>query len=315
MRETGADQGASPPFKPMTEADAEDFDPFLRAAIAEDVGGGDITTDAVVSESASATAVVVVRASGVVAGLAVALRAFTLLDPRIRTVLNIEDGSQVAAGTAVARVTGPARGILTAERVALNLLGRLSGIATLTRSFVDEARGFPARITDTRKTTPGLRALERYAVRAGGGVNHRFGLHDAMLIKDNHLAAVGGIAEAIARGRAGVNPNAVIEVECDSLAQVVEIATPERQLLKEQVTEALAAGVDAVLLDNMDDATIAKGVQMAAGRAIVEASGNVNLRTVRGVAATGVDVISVGALTHGAVSLDVALDFVVRRPT
>jgi nicotinate-nucleotide pyrophosphorylase (carboxylating) len=291
---------ASPPFKPMTEADAEDFDPFLRAAIAEDVGGGDITTDAVVSESASATAVVVVRASGVVAGLAVALRAFTLLDPRIRTVLNIEDGSQVAAGTAVARVTGPARGILTAERVALNLLGRLSGIATLTRSFVDEARGFPARITDTRKTTPGLRALERYAVRAGGGVNHRFGLHDAMLIKDNHLAAVGGIAEAIARGRAGVNPNAVIEVECDSLAQV---------------GEALDAGADAVLLDNMDDATIAKGVQMAAGRAIVEASGNVNLRTVRGVAATGVDVISVGALTHGAVSLDVALDFVVRRPT
>jgi nicotinate-nucleotide pyrophosphorylase (carboxylating) len=186
---------------------------------------------------------------------------------------------------------------LTAERVALNLLGRLSGVATITRAYVDEIRGFPAKIADTRKTTPGLRALERYAVRAGGGVNHRFGLHDAMLIKDNHLAAVGGVAEAVSRGRAGANPNVVIEVECDTLQQVVD---------------ALDAGADAVLLDNMDNATIAAAVKAAAGRAIVEASGGINLRTVRGVASTGVEVISVGALTHGAISLDVALDFVLR---
>jgi nicotinate-nucleotide pyrophosphorylase (carboxylating) len=288
---------ASPAFRPMSVADAAAFDVLLRAAIAEDVGAGDITTQALIPESASASADVVVRSTGVLAGLAVALRTFTLLDPRIEFELKIEDGSRIPGATAVARLIGPARGILTAERVSLNLLGRLSGIATITRAYVDEARGFPAKIADTRKTTPGLRALERYAVRAGGGVNHRFGLHDAILIKDNHLAAVGSVADAVSRARAGANPNAVIEVECDTLAQVAD---------------ALAAGADAVLLDNMDDATIAKAVAASAGRAITEASGNVNLRTVRGVASTGVDVISVGSLTHGAVSLDVGLDFVLR---
>ncbi|HKW45134.1 MAG TPA: carboxylating nicotinate-nucleotide diphosphorylase [Candidatus Eremiobacteraceae bacterium] len=281
----------------MTATDAAAFDPLLRAAIQEDVGGGDITTESVVPESATATADVMIRASGVLAGVAVALRTFTLLDSRIQSEVNLEDGSNVLANSAVARVVGPARGILTAERVALNLLGRLSGIATITRSYVDETRGFPAKIADTRKTTPGLRALERYAVRAGGGVNHRFGLHDAMLIKDNHLAAVGGVAEAIVGARAASNESSVVEVECDSLGQV---------------REALEAGADAILLDNMDEATIAKAVKLAKGRAITEASGNVNLRTVRGIASTGVDVISAGALTHGAVSLDVALDFVLQ---
>jgi nicotinate-nucleotide pyrophosphorylase (carboxylating) len=288
---------ASPPFAPMTVAEAAAFDPLLRSAIAEDVGAGDITTEAIVPESAMATADVVVRVAGVVAGLPVALRAFMLLDERTQFDLKAEDGHRVPAGTSIARLTGPARAILTAERLALNLLGRLSGIATITRSYVDEVRGFAAKITDTRKTTPGLRALERYAVRAGGGVNHRFGLHDAMLIKDNHLAAVGGIAEAIARGRKSAQPGVVVEVECDTLAQV---------------DDALAAGADAILLDNMDETTIAKAVKAAAGRAITEASGNVNLRTVRGIASTGVDVISVGALTHSAGSLDVALDFVLR---
>jgi len=281
----------------MTELEATAYDPFLRAAIAEDVGGGDITTDAVIPESATATADVVVRVDGVLAGLAVALRVFALVDSRIDRDVKIQDGTHVQAGAAVARLSGPARGILTAERVALNLLGRLSGIATLTRSYVDEVRGLHAKITDTRKTTPGLRALERYAVRAGGGVNNRFGLHDAVLIKDNHLAAVGGVGEAVARGRKGATGDPVIEVECDTL---------------QQVTDALVAGADSVLLDNMDAATIAEAMKMASGRAIVEASGGINLRTVRGVAVTGVDVISVGALTHGAVSLDVALDIVVR---
>jgi len=281
----------------MTELEATTFDSFLHAAIAEDVGGGDITTDSVVPTSASATADVIVRDEGVLAGLAVALRAFAIVEPRIDRDLRIQDGTRVGAGTTVARLSGPARGILTAERVALNLLGRLSGIATLTRSYVDEISGSKAKIADTRKTTPGLRSLERYAVRAGGGVNHRFGLHDAVLIKDNHLAADGGVGEAVARSRTGAPGGPVIEVECDTL---------------QQVTEALAAGVDAVLLDNMNEATIARAVKLAAGRAVVEASGGINLRTVRGVAATGVDVISVGALTHGAVSLDVALDFVLR---
>lgn len=285
----------SPPFSPMSVDDAADFDALLRAALAEDVGAGDITTEALIPETTWATADVVVRSSGVLAGLAVALRTFVLLDSRTTFDVKFEDGDRVTGGTMVASLTGLARGILTAERVALNLLGRLSGIATITRAYVDEARGFPAKIADTRKTTPGLRALERYAVRAGGGVNHRFGLHDAILIKDNHLAAVGSVADAVARARAGAHANTVIEVECDTL---------------QQVADALAAGADAVLLDNMDDATIAKAVSAAAGRAITEASGNVNLRTVRGVASTGVDVISVGALTHGAVSLDVGLDFV-----
>jgi nicotinate-nucleotide pyrophosphorylase (carboxylating) len=288
---------ASPAFKPMSVADAAAFDALLRAALAEDVGAGDITTEALIPETMPATADVVVRSSGVLAGLAVALRTFVLLDSRITYDVKFEDGDRVPGGTMVAGLTGPARGILTAERVSLNLLGRLSGIATITRSYVDETRGFPAKIADTRKTTPGLRALERYAVRAGGGVNHRFGLHDAVLIKDNHLAAVGSVADAVSRARTGANPNAVIEVECDTLAQVAD---------------ALEAGADAVLLDNMDDATIAKAVAAASGRAVTEASGNVNLRTVRGVASTGVDVISVGALTHGAVSLDVGLDFVLR---
>jgi nicotinate-nucleotide pyrophosphorylase (carboxylating) len=287
----------SPPFIPMTDAVAATFDSALRVALEEDVGAGDVTTNSIIPESAAATADIVIRRRGILAGLALGLRTFALLEPRIHVERRADDGARVEAGSAVARVSGPARSILTAERVALNLLGRLCGIATLTRSYVDEVLGFPAKISDTRKTTPGLRALERYAVRAGGGVNHRFGLHDAVLIKDNHLAAVGSVVEAVARARSAAT-GLVIEVECDTL---------------EQVRAALEAGADAVLLDNMDNVTISSAVKAARGKAMVEASGGVNLRTVRGIASTGVDVISVGSLTHGAISLDVALDFILHQ--
>ena len=280
----------------MTLDDASAYDALIRDELDEDVGSGDLTTDAVIPRDAVATADVVVRAQGVLAGLTVALRAFAILDARVVCEIRVTDGSRVGAGASVARVFGPARAILTAERVALNILGRLCGIATLTRAYADAIEGFDARIADTRKTTPGLRALERYAVRAGGGVNHRFGLHDAVLIKDNHIAAVGSVAEAIARARAASPPGTIVETECDTL---------------DQVQAALQAGADSILLDNMSTGAMAEAVRAAHGRAILEASGGISLSTVRAVAATGVDVISIGALTHGATSLDVGLDFLV----
>ncbi|HLJ83788.1 MAG TPA: carboxylating nicotinate-nucleotide diphosphorylase [Candidatus Eremiobacteraceae bacterium] len=285
----------SPSFVPMTLESAADFDELLHRELREDIGSGDLTTEAVIPEGAVATADVVIRARGVLAGLAVAMRAVALLDPHVVIEPRIADGSRVAAGAAVARIRGAARAILTAERVALNFLGRLCGIATLTRAYVDAAAGSAARIADTRKTTPGLRALERYAVRAGGGVNHRAGLYDAVLIKDNHIAAVGSIAEAIERARAASPPGTLIEAECDTL---------------DQVRAALTARADSILLDNMDIGSMAEAVRLIHGAAIVEASGGVNLSNVGAVAATGVDLISVGALTHGATSLDVGLDFV-----
>ncbi len=280
----------------MTQPDAAAFDAFLLEALREDVGSGDITTASVIAPGAVATADVVVRSRGVLAGLALALRTFALMDPLISCEAGAEDGSLVGAGASVARVSGPARAILGAERVALNILGRLCGIATLTQAYVHAVEGFRARIADTRKTTPLLRALERYAVRAGGGVNHRSGLYDAVLIKDNHIAAVSDVAQAVDRARSAAPPGTIVEAECDTL---------------DQVRSALDAKADSVLLDNMDLDTMAQAVALARGKAIVEASGGVNLSTVRSIAATGVDVISVGALTHGATSLDVGLDFIV----
>jgi len=270
------------------------YEIVLRRALEEDLGrAGDLTTDAIVPADAVCTAVVVARREGVVAGGEVAGSVFTMIDPTVTVELLAEDGEGVSAGCPVLRVSGPARAVLTGERTALNLLGRLSGIATLTRRFVEAVRGTGVRIADTRKTMPGLRVLERYAVRCGGGVNHRFGLDDAVLIKDNHLIVAGGIGEAVRRVRERVGHTLKVEVEVDDL---------------EQLARALAADVDAVLLDNMDPTTLGRAVEMAGGRVVLEASGGIAMETVRAVAETGVDVISVGALTHSAPSLDLSLE-------
>ncbi len=271
------------------------IEPIVRHAFEEDLGrAGDITTDLTIPATQTGKARVVARKAGTTAGLIAAECAFRLVDPQLKFACEIPDGSQVAADTTLATVEGSARSLLTAERVALNFLGHLSGVATATRALVDAVNGTKARIVCTRKTTPGLRTLEKYAVRCGGGFNHRFGLDDAVLIKDNHLAASGGIAPAIARVREGLGHMTKIEIEVDTL---------------KQLEEALALGVDTILLDNMSIADLKRAVVMAAGRAVLEASGNVTLATVREIAETGVDYISSGAITHSAPSLDVALDF------
>lgn len=271
-------------------------EPLVRAALLEDLGrAGDITTDAIVPADAVATMALAARQDGVVAGLDIAACAFTTIDPRVEMDIGHADGSAVAAGGVIATVRGPARALLTAERTALNLLCHLSGIATATAAVVQAVRGHKARIVCTRKTTPGLRALEKYAVRAGGGSNHRFGLDDAVLIKDNHIAIAGDIRTAIARAREGTGHMVRIEVEVDSLAQL-EIA--------------LAAGVDALLLDNMSVEQLAEAVSMVGGRALTEASGRVTPQTAPAIAATGVDLISIGWLTHSAPILDIGLDAV-----
>ena len=287
------------PFEPLDAAGTSAYDALIGRAIAEDVGRGDVTTESTVAPELSWSACIVARAAGVVAGLPIAARTFVLVEPRVDFVALVVDGTAVAAGTVLAKLSGPARGLLTGERVALNFLSRLSGIATLTRKYVDAVGSSPARIVDTRKTTPGLRALERYAVRAGGGVNHRFDLASAVLIKDNHLAAVGSIEAAVRGARSHAPSGTLVEVECDSL---------------EQVRQALDAGADSVLLDNMDVASIRAPVDLARGKAVVEASGGMTLERVRDVAAAGVDIISVGALTHSAPALDVALDFDTSAP-
>jgi nicotinate-nucleotide pyrophosphorylase (carboxylating) len=264
-------------------------------ALAEDLGlAGDVTTAATVPADARASAVVAARRPGVVAGLALAEAAFRALDTEVEFAPRVADGSTVAPGAVLARVEGAARALLTAERVALNFLGRLSGIATLTRRYVDAVAGTRATIVDTRKTTPGLRAFEKYAVRCGGGRNHRSGLFDAILIKDNHIAAAGGLAPAIERARAYAAHMIKIEVEVDTLVQL---------------EEALRHPIDAVLLDNMSPAQLCEAVGIVAGRVLTEASGGVDLDTVRAIAETGVDLISVGALTHSAPVLDLGLDF------
>jgi len=270
-------------------------------ALAEDLGlAGDITTDAVIPPHAKASGVFAARKPGVIAGLDVAAAAFRHLDPSVMFEHLIPDGERVDAGAKIARVSGNARALLTAERVALNFLGRMSGIATLTRRYVDAIAGTRATIVDTRKTTPGLRALEKYAVRAGGGMNHRIGLFDAVLIKDNHIAVAGGIGPAIAAARARVGHMVKIEVEVDSL---------------DQLEEALNHPIDAVLLDNMTPAQLAEAVRLVGGRVITEASGGIDLSTVRAVAESGVDLISVGALTHSAPVLDIGLDIEIGTTT
>ena len=267
----------------------------VAAALDEDLStAGDITTDAIIPADATATAAIVARESGVVAGLDLAEAAFKALDPDIRFTRIVADGGGVAAGGKIATVSGKTRAILSAERTALNFLGRLSGIATLTASYVKAVEGTGARIACTRKTTPGLRALEKYAVRAGGGVNHRFGLYDAVLVKDNHIAAAGGIAGALAWLKSRAGHSFRIEVEVDTL---------------DQLAEALKFPIDAVLLDNMDAATLREAVKLVAGRVVTEASGGVTLENVREIASTGVDVISAGALTHSPRNLDSSLEW------
>jgi nicotinate-nucleotide pyrophosphorylase (carboxylating) len=271
------------------------IEPLVRATLLEDLGrAGDITTDAIVPTRAQAETALVARQAGVIAGLDLALLAFRLVDPAIVASVQRADGACLTPGDVIATVVGPARGILTAERVALNFLCHLSGVATATAAIVEAVRGHRARITCTRKTTPGLRAVQKYAVRVGGGANHRFGLDDAVLIKDNHIAAAGGIRPAVERVRTSIGHLVKVEVEVDTLGQL---------------EEALAVGVHAVLLDNMQLEELRRAVAMVGGRAITEASGGVTPSTAPSIAATGVDLISVGWLTHSVTALDIGLDY------
>ena len=268
---------------------------LVQSALDEDQAFNDVTTLATVPANRQSRARIVAREHGVIAGIPLAVAAFTALDPTLVIRVEADDGSEVERKTTVLSVIGSARGILAAERVALNFLQRLSGIATYTRRYVDVVRGTPAAILDTRKTTPGWRALEKYAVRCGGGINHRLDLASGVLIKDNHLAAVDGdVALAIRRARDHAPAGTPIQIECDSPAQV---------------RAAIAAGAESVLLDNMTIAQLRESVAIARGHAVTEASGGVKLSTVRGIAETGVDRISIGALTHSAPARDLALDF------
>ncbi|PZV34428.1 carboxylating nicotinate-nucleotide diphosphorylase [Mesorhizobium kowhaii] len=271
------------------------LEPLVRAALLEDLGrAGDVSSDAIVPSESHATTVLAARQQGIVAGLDLAMLAFSLIDQNVEMTVERADGSEVSQGEIIATVSGPARAILTAERTALNFLCHLSGIATATASIVNAIRGHKAKIVCTRKTTPGLRAVEKYAVRAGGGANHRFGLDDAILIKDNHIAIAGGIRTAIERARVSVGHLVKIEVEVDTLAQL---------------EETLALTPDAVLLDNMSVDELRKAVAMVAGRAITEASGRIAALTAPAIAATGIDLISIGWLTHSAPILDIGLDY------
>jgi nicotinate-nucleotide pyrophosphorylase (carboxylating) len=271
------------------------YEEIVRRALDEDLGvAGDLTTDAIVPAEAMATALILARSEGRIAGLDVAAYVFRRLSPQISMEVDLCDGTDAISGARLAVVRGPARPILSAERTALNFLGRLSGIATATRDIVQVVSAYESKVVSTRKTTPGLRALEKYAVRAGGGANHRFGLDDAVLIKDNHRIIAGGAAEAINLVRQNVGHMVKIEVEVDTL---------------EQLKEALEVGVDAVLLDNMSVEDIRRAVSMAKGRALTEASGSISAHNAAAVAATGVDLISLGWITHSAPTLDVSLDF------
>ena len=277
------------PYHPNTLA-------VIDLALAEDIGGGDVTTTLTVPAERQARGRLLAKVVGVISGIEVAGEVFRRVDPAITFSPLVADGDAVAAMTPIATVEGPARSLLTAERVALNLLQRLSGVATVTARYVEAVRDTKARIVDTRKTTPGLRALEKAAVRHGGGYNHRFGLTDGVLIKDNHLAAVGGadrVARAVCLARQGAPHTLRIEIEVTTL---------------DELAQALEAGADVMLLDNMDVAAMRKAVAMTAGRALLEASGGVTLESVAAIAATGVDLNSVGTLTHSASALDISLD-------
>jgi nicotinate-nucleotide pyrophosphorylase (carboxylating) len=271
------------------------IEPAVRAALLEDLGrAGDITSDAVIPVHLTARVALVAREPGVVAGLDFARIAFALIDPAIAMKVLRPDGTRLTPGDVIAEITGPARGILTAERVALNFLGHLSGIASATATIADAIAHTKAKISCTRKTTPGLRFAEKYAVRCGGGANHRFGLDDAILIKDNHIAIAGGVAAAMAAARRNLGHLVKIEIEVDTL---------------DQLDEALAHKPDVVLLDNMSPATLRVAVARIGGRAIAEASGRINAETAPAIAETGVDLISAGWLTHSARVLDIGLDF------
>jgi nicotinate-nucleotide pyrophosphorylase (carboxylating) len=273
------------------------WEALIDLALAEDIGGGDITSATTIPAMMQAEGTLLAKAPGVISGLEAAAAVFTRVDPAVRFIPLVNDGDRVAPMAPIATVSGPARSLLAAERVALNLLQRLSGVATETACYVDAVVGTRARVVDTRKTTPGLRALEKAAVRHGGGANHRFGLTDGVLIKDNHLAAVGGpdrVTRAVTTARAGAPHTLKIEVEVSTL---------------DELAEALEAGADIVMLDNMDVPTMRDAVAMTAGRALLEASGGITLGTIGEIAATGVDLISVGALTHSAPALDISLDF------
>jgi nicotinate-nucleotide pyrophosphorylase (carboxylating) len=273
------------------------IDPVVRMALAEDAPWGDITSESLIPQAASATARLVAREPGVFSGGAVFSAAMTLTDARVRVTGLIEDGTSFEAAAVLAEVTGPARAVLQGERVGLNFVQRMSGIATLTARYVAETAGTAARIVDTRKTTPGLRAFERHAVRCGGGFNHRFSLSDAVMAKDNHLAVLTAagqdLTQALREVRTRLGHTVHLEVEVDRL---------------EQVESVLAAGVDSIMLDNFSIEQLVDGVALIAGRALIEASGSVNLDTVAAIARTGVDIISVGALTHSVRSLDLGLD-------
>ncbi|WP_407176425.1 carboxylating nicotinate-nucleotide diphosphorylase [Bradyrhizobium sp. STM 3562] len=271
------------------------IDEAVVRALDEDLGrAGDVTSIATIPEATKAQAVMVARQPGVIAGLPLAVAVFQKLSSEVRVQAHVRDGASVAAGTHVLTISGPARAVLTGERTALNFVGRLSGIATLTADYVRRTAGTKLRICCTRKTTPGLRALEKYAVRCGGGFNHRFGLDDAILVKDNHIAVAGGIRPVLERARAHAGHLVKIEIEVDTLKQ-----------LREVLETRLA---DAVLLDNMDIATLTEAVRMAEGRVVLEASGGVTLDSIAQIAATGVDYVSSGALTHSAANFDIALD-------
>ncbi len=269
------------------------IDELLHRALAEDIGAGDVTTQALVPAHQLGVAGARAKQAGVLAGSAIAARVFSLLDGAVDASLLLSDGELLTPGTTFLQVEGSLQAILTGERVALNILRHLSGIATLTRAFVQAVEGTNARIIDTRKTTPGLRLFEKYAVRVGGGHNHRIGLFDGVLIKDNHIAACGSVTAAVERARTSVHHLLKIQIEAESL---------------EQVAEALEAGVDGILLDDMSPEMMATAVEMAQGRAFTEASGGITLESVRDAARTGVDLISVGMLTHSAAALDISLD-------
>lgn len=269
--------------------------PLVHTALAEDMGrAGDITSDSIIPEATTVRVTLRARQAGRLAGIDIAEAVFKTVDARLQVEKFRADGATLAPGDVIAIIQGPARAALTAERTALNFLGHLSGIATATARMVAATQGSKARICCTRKTIPGMRALQKYAVRAGGGANHRFGLDDAVLIKDNHVGVAGGVRTAIARARSHAGHMVKIEVEVDTLAQL---------------EEALLEKPDIILLDNMSNDMLVAAVRITAGRAILEASGNVNLETVAGIAATGVDLISVGALTHSSACLDLGLDF------
>lgn len=266
---------------------------IVTNALMEDIGTGDLTTEATVPAGATTEAIIHTKQEGVIAGLDVARAVFRTLDPKIVFIAKVADGDFVPGGTVIATIAGNARAILMGERVALNLLQRMGGIATMTRRAVEAVKFFPTRIVDTRKTAPGLRLLDKYAVRMGGGQNHRAGLYDAVLIKDNHIKVAGGIGAAVAAARKAIPFTARVEVETENL---------------QQVEEALAAGADIIMLDNMDYDTMRRAVELIGGRADVEASGKVTVEMVAEIAKTGVDFISMGALTHSVKAMDISLD-------